>query len=40
MPIEDVAVKAELEPHLRLYRGLWLSRIELGESKPATGELR
>jgi len=39
MPIEHVAVKAELEPQLRLYRRLWLSRIDLAEAKSATEEI-
>jgi len=33
MPLARTAVKAELEPQLRLYRRLWLSRIDLHEAK-------
>jgi hypothetical protein len=33
MPLARTAVKAQLEPQLRLYRRLWLSRIDLHEAK-------
>jgi hypothetical protein len=36
---ERVSVKAELEPKLRLYRRLWLSRIDLQEAKAAIEEI-
>ncbi|MGA7750292.1 MAG: hypothetical protein WCA63_09105 [Gallionella sp.] len=38
-PFERVAVKAELEPRLRLYRRLWLSRIDLQEAKATIEEI-
>jgi len=39
MPIEHAAVRAELQPQLRLYRRLWLSRIDLVEAKAAIEEI-
>jgi hypothetical protein len=39
MPIERVGVRAELEPQLRLYRRLWLSRIDLDEAKATVEEI-
>lgn len=39
MHMEHFAVKAELEPQLRMYRRLWLSRIDLGEAKEAAEEI-
>ncbi len=39
MPVERVTVKAELEPQLRLYRRLWLSRIDLQEAKATVEEI-
>ena len=39
MPLARIAVKAELEPQLRLYRRLWLSRIDLHEAKASIAEI-
>jgi hypothetical protein len=38
-PFEPIAVAKELEPSLRLYRRLWLSRVDLEESKATIDEL-
>lgn len=38
-PFEPAPVSAELEPHLRLYRRLWLSRVDLEEAKATIEEL-
>jgi len=40
MPLARTAVKAQLEPQLRLYRRLWLSRIDLHEAKANIVEIR
>lgn len=37
--LQHVQVASELEPDLRLYRRLWLSRIDLEEAKDAASEL-
>ena len=39
MPLARIAVKAELELQLRLYRRLWLSRIDLHEAKSSIAEI-
>jgi len=39
MPIQRIAVKVEMEPQLRLYRRLWLSRIDLQEAKATIEEI-
>jgi len=38
-PIAKTPVNAEQEPHLRLYRRLWLSRIDLEEAKASIDEI-
>lgn len=38
-PFERVAVKAELEPQLRLYRRLWISSNDLHEAKATIEEI-
>lgn len=38
-PLDPLRVSAEMQPHLRLYRRLWLSLMDLDEAKAAIDEI-